>query len=85
MAKYLRMNITYDFESDEDCNLDDREQFARPILDGDNEPHYGFGYEYDDLDHLFVDGTECFCTCNTRGEVFVVPLLPLLPQRRRLP
>ena len=80
-----RMNVTYDFEGDDDCTLDDKERYARPILDGNNKAYYGFGYEYDDLDHLFVDGSECYCTCDTRGEVFVISLHPILAQRRRIP
>ena len=54
------MNIQYDFESDEDCNLDDKKRYARPIRDGDNDAYYGFGYEYerDDVFPVFVDGLD---------------------------
>jgi hypothetical protein len=48
--KDLRMSIIYDFEGDEG-DFDDKRRYARPVLDGDNENHYGFGYcyEYDDF------------------------------------
>ena len=84
MTKDPRMAIIYDFDGGEGCESDDKEQYARPILDGDNETYYGFGFDYNDLDHLFIDGSECFCDCNSQGEVVVVPLLPILPQRRRI-
>jgi phage terminase large subunit-like protein len=55
--KDLRMSIIYDFEGDEG-DFDDKWRYARPVLDGDNENHYGFGYcyEYDDFDPVFADG-----------------------------
>ena len=48
------MNIIYDFESDKD-DIEDKKRYARPILDGDNDKYYGFGYcyEYDDIDPVF--------------------------------
>ena len=82
MTNDPRMKIVYDFD-DEHCELADIERYARPIRDGDNETYYGFGFEYDDLEHLFVDGSECFCTCDTRGAVFIVPLRSIRPMRRR--
>ena len=84
MTQDPRMKIIYDFNVGENYACDGIEQYARPIFDGDNEVHYGFGFEYDDLEHLFIDGAECFCTCDTRGEVFIVPLLPVRPQGRRI-
>ena len=55
-----RMNITYDFVSNKDYDDEDKERYARPILDGDNENYYGFGYNYEDDDvfPVFVDGLD---------------------------
>ena len=53
-----RINITYDFEGNAGDDFDSKEQYARPILDGDNENYYGFGYDYDEAFPLFVDGLE---------------------------
>jgi len=53
-------NTINDFEVDDDeeeYEEDDKSEYARPILDGDNEEYYGFGYDYDTLP-LFVDGLE---------------------------
>jgi len=82
MTKAPRMTIIYDFDGGEDCECEGKEQYARPILDGDNEKYYGFGFEYNDLDHLFIDGSECLCDCTSQGDILVVPLLPIRSQRR---
>jgi hypothetical protein len=52
MMKDARMNIAYDFEGDE-SGFEDKERYARQILDGDNEDYYGFGYcyEFDEFPH----------------------------------
>lgn len=53
-------NTINDFEVDDDeeeYEEDDKSEYARPILDGDNEEYYGFGYDYDTFP-LFVDGLE---------------------------
>jgi phage terminase large subunit-like protein len=52
-----RKSIAYDFEGDE-SDFDDKGRYARPVLDGDNDNYYGFGYcyEYDDSAPVFVDG-----------------------------
>ena len=84
MTDDVHTAIIYDFDVSEDYEADDKEQFVHQIIDGDNESHYGYGFEYNDLEHLFLDGAECFCTCDTRGEIFIVPLRPIRPQRRGL-
>ena len=58
MMKDQRMNITYDFEDEGKDEFDNKEQYACPVLDGDNENNYGFGYcyEYDDIFPVFVGG-----------------------------
>ena len=82
MTQDSRMKIVYNFDVGENYEADDKAQFAHQIIDGDNESHYGYGFEYNDLEHLFLDGAECFCTCDTRGAVFIVPLRRIRPQRR---
>ena len=49
-----RINIIYDFEPDEE-DIDDGEQYVCPILDGNNESRYGYGYNYeeDSIDPIF--------------------------------
>jgi len=57
-----REKLHDDFEVDEcdecDGGDDDKAAYARPVLDGDNEEYYGFGYDYDEPFPLFVDGLE---------------------------
>jgi len=67
--KDARMSIAYDFEGDR-RDFDNRERYARPVLDGDNENHYGFGYcyEYDAADPLFVAGLEMREFCRLSDE-----------------